>query len=181
MTVNETQSNKKKIAYPNIITPPIFLKIMMITHHLPAKYLGRILPLSGPTEYFDYRFISDTASFCRITLQFQQKLIPLQWGSKTWPGRGIKFKYKVPSSAPAKAIPSRILGRPYEQSLYCGCFVFMKLLWQWCNTAPLSHQFLSVRPSDGQVLLFSQTIPRSHFAPFRPEVCPKTFNLEEKW
>ena len=58
--------------------PPFFSKKMMITHHLPAKYLGRILPLSGPTEYFDYRFISDTASFCRITLQFQQKLIPLQ-------------------------------------------------------------------------------------------------------
>ena len=43
--------------------------------------------------------------------------ISLQRGSKTWLGRGIKFEYKVPSSAPAKAIPPRLLGQTYKQSL----------------------------------------------------------------
>ena len=32
VTVNETQSNKKKIAYPNIITPPHFFDFYMDYH-----------------------------------------------------------------------------------------------------------------------------------------------------
>ena len=53
----DSMQNCKTISLnTNKISPPIFLKKMMIIHHLPAKYLGRILPLSGPTEYFDYRF-----------------------------------------------------------------------------------------------------------------------------
>jgi len=69
-----------------------------------------------------------------ITLLFYQKLLYLcDQGVKTWLGRGIKSKYKAPSSAPAKAIPRRFLGQ-ITQAVSIEAALFLRLHINRCNT-----------------------------------------------